>query len=81
MQTALTHWERHMTKQLRYVHAKGGTLTEIHVKMQNTPLFRIGDCILVWVNEGDFWMHNPIDVETEDRDQKEYERLKAKFEK
>jgi hypothetical protein len=65
---------------LRYVRAAGVTLGQMRESMQRTPLMGMGDCILVWVNEGDFWMHQPTDVATEDRERKEYERLKAKFE-
>jgi len=70
----------HMTKQLRYVRAEGGTVTDMHINMQKGPLYQLGDCILVWVNEGDFWGCNPIDVAFEDRDLKEYKRLRAKYE-
>ena len=64
---------------IRFVTAKGSTFSEMHKNMTATPLFAIGDCVLVWVNEGDFWSALPTDVETEDRERKEYERLKAKF--
>jgi hypothetical protein len=64
---------------LRYVRAAGITLGQMRENMQRSPLMGIGDCILVWVNEGDFWMHSPIDVASEDRERKEYERLKRKY--
>lgn len=65
---------------LRYVQAQGHTWEEIRQNMHNSPLFQTGDCTLVWVNEGDFWGLNPTDVAAEDKDRREYERLKAKFE-
>lgn len=66
--------------QLRYVQAQGHTWEEILQNMRSSPLYAIGDCTLVWVNEGDFWALMPTDVAAEDKDRREYERLKAKFE-
>jgi hypothetical protein len=65
--------------QLRYIHAAGSTAAEMHAAMTQSPLRALGDCILVWVNEGDFWQIMPTDVAADDRDRKEYERLKRKF--
>ncbi|HWX13475.1 MAG TPA: hypothetical protein VNY06_01120 [Methylocella sp.] len=64
---------------LRYVRAKGPMYTDMLNNMRQTPLCPLGDAILVWVNEGDFWRLTPTDVETEAKDRAEYERLKAKF--
>lgn len=66
---------------IRFLRPTGETYRQMHENMQRSPLFVLGDCILVWVNEGDFWSANPVDVETDERDRKEYERLKAKFER
>jgi hypothetical protein len=65
--------------QLRYIQAQGRTLDEIRKNLEASPLYKIGDCTLVWVNEGDFWMLNPTNVAVEEKDRREYERLKAKF--
>lgn len=65
---------------IRFIRAKGTTFTEMHTNMTKTPLFQIGDCTLVWVNEGDFWPTLPLDVEEDAKDRAEYERLKKKFE-
>lgn len=64
---------------IRYIHAKGNSLPEIRNHMEGSPLYQIGDCILVWVSEGDFWANATIDVLQEDKDRAEYERLKLKF--
>ena len=41
---------------LRYVRPKNGGrgLLRMEQHMRTTPLFNLGDAILVWVNEGDF---------------------------
>lgn len=65
---------------IRYVRANGTTAAEMHTNMTRTPLFDIGDCILVWVNEGDFWCAVPTDVEHDAKERAEYNRLKAKYE-
>jgi hypothetical protein len=67
--------------QLRYIQAQGRNWDEIRQNMMASPLYQIGDCTLVWVNEGDFWALNPTNVAVEEKDRREYERLKAKFEK
>ncbi len=66
--------------QLRYLRAEGRSLDEMYTKMRESPLFQLGDCILVWVNEGDFWMSKPIEVVADDVERKEYLRLRQKFE-
>jgi hypothetical protein len=65
---------------MRYIRANGQTFTEMHSNMGRTPLPKFGDCILVWVNEGDFWGAFPTDVEVDAKERAEYERLKTKFE-
>lgn len=47
--------------QIRYARAKGLTLEDIRKNLPD-DLYRIGDTILVWVNEGDFWLNNPKEV-------------------
>lgn len=64
---------------IRYIRAKGNTLSDIRTHMQDSPLYKIGDCILVWVSEGDFWVNEPVNVEDEAKERAEYERLKLKF--
>jgi hypothetical protein len=66
--------------EIRYIRAEGRTSDEMHINMTKSPLFAMGDCILVWVNEGDFWMNKPVDVAVDGHDYKEYQRLKQKFE-
>lgn len=72
--------KRRKSSTLRYVQAQGSTWEEIRANMHASPLYAMGDCTLVWVNEGDFWALIPTDVAAEDKDRREYERLKAKFE-
>lgn len=64
---------------LRYIRARGGDYTMMLNQVRESALYQLGDAILIWVNEGDFWVLNPIDVEQEAKDRVEYERLKAKF--
>lgn len=48
---------------IHYVRAKGATVDEIREHMRASPLYAMGDCILVWVNEGDFWLNLPREIE------------------
>jgi hypothetical protein len=41
---------------VRFVRATGQTFEEMRSHLFETDLYNHGDCILVWVNEGDFWM-------------------------
>ena len=68
---------------LRYIRAAVGVECTDYSGMLNhmrqTPLYKLGDAILVWVNESDFLVLNPTDVETEAKERAEYERLRIKF--
>jgi len=65
---------------IHYIPIEGNTFSEMQANVRKSALYPMGDCILVWVNEGDFWMSNPVNVAAEDKERKEYERLRAKFE-
>jgi hypothetical protein len=56
---------------LRFSYAKGATFPAMRESYQMSPLFRFGDALLVWVNEGDFWSLTPaptdVDAEEETR--------------
>ncbi len=67
---------------IRYVRAQGSCFSDMQRHVSKSPLYALGDCILVWVNEGDFWNidNPPVDVEADAQDRAEYERLKRKFE-
>jgi len=47
---------------IRFVWPCGVTFNEMQENVRNSPLYRSGDAILVWVNAGDFWMNSPRDL-------------------
>ncbi len=49
---------------LRYAIPHGKTIDEMRDNVRKSDLYKIGDTILVWVNEGDFWMKSPVLTET-----------------
>lgn len=40
---------------IRYAPAQGDTMAEMRENVRNTELYMHGDCVLVWVNEGDLF--------------------------
>lgn len=68
---------------IHYVRATGTTWEQMRENVRKSSLYQRGDCILVWVNEGDWWSNAPIvdcdAVDAENRERAEYERLRAKF--
>lgn len=42
---------------LRYARVKAGTFEEMRERVWETDLPQHGDAVLVWVNEGDLYMH------------------------
>ena len=45
-----------------YARAEGDTFEAMVDHVRRTALYTEGDCILVWVNEGDFWLNAPLDL-------------------
>lgn len=45
---------------LRWAYATGETFKEMAETVQLTALYQYGDCVLVWVNEGDLHMHSMV---------------------
>lgn len=48
---------------LRYCYAMGSTFAEMRERLSQSPLYKHGDALLVWVNEGDFWGLDPMPVD------------------
>ena len=68
---------------IRYARSYGDNIGQMRDRLRKTPLYALGDCILVWVNEGDWWGSDIADLEMDDverAERAEYARLKAKFE-
>lgn len=42
--------------QIRYAIPRGQTFEEMRSNVQKTDLYNMGDCIMIWINEGDFSM-------------------------
>jgi hypothetical protein len=40
----------------RYVRAEGATLDDMRANFRKTDLYRAGDALLVWINEGDLYL-------------------------
>jgi len=46
---------------IRFMRPVGDTFKDMQRHAQQSELYKIGDAILVWVNEGDFWMNFPVE--------------------
>lgn len=44
---------------IRFARPQGETFAKMQEHIRNSPLYQIGDAMLVWVNEGDFLL-NPV---------------------
>lgn len=64
---------------IRFIPARGSTIEQMRAHMMASSFSKLGDCVLVWVNGGDFWSTSPLNIDEEDLERAEYERLKAKF--
>lgn len=49
-------------RRIRFVFAEGEDIEQMRDAMLQTELYQLGDCRLVWVNEGDFWSSRPVEM-------------------
>lgn len=55
-----------MPAPLRYARVNGFTIREMREDVRSTALYQLGDAVLVWVNEGDLYSSNHIDLTAPD---------------